>query len=173
MLYKTQFFKQIFISTLLIGTFLNIFTFGEKPRNNPQKYGYKIEMFKVQCTNFTSDLVRLETCKILAKRGTGGLLNLVIHYKGVTDIKTKLKFLYRGTSGHYQPFLIDVIMNPCDMLRYKSENIMLQRSLTVIEEFDKTLRTGCPLKGPYNMSNFDINKLIGNVYPPVAAGEIL
>lgn len=166
--------KKIFILTLLVGTYLETL-FGVKLPNNSdsKKNGYKIEIFKLQCINFTTQLVQLETCKIVAKRGTGGLLNIIVHYKGAKDIKMNMKFFYRGTSGQYQPSVIDIVLDPCDMLRYKNDNILLKRALVVIEEFDHNLKKGCPLVGPFNMTNFDINNLIGNAYPPVVAGEVL
>lgn len=166
--------KRVFISLLLITSVS--FLYGDrvvKRNKSPlsDDKGYKMELFKIECYNFTKT-IRMGVCKIIAKRGIGGLLNLVLHYKGVTDFKVNVKLFYRGTSGRYQPFLVDVVMDFCDLLQYQTQNKLLSLTLKVFDDYDPNLHNGCPLVGPLNFSLLDINKLIGPILPPVVPGEL-
>lgn len=135
------------------------------------KQGYKIRTFKLFCSDFNeTNLVRLERCELIAKRGYLGLANIVIHYKGVRDLQMTVKFFYRGTSGKYQPFVVDFTIDLCDLARYSSANQIVLRAIKVFEDFDSNLMKGCPLVGPLNISNYDYDKESEKFYPPVIAG---
>lgn len=148
----------------LIVILLVKFTYGEK--------GFKTRQFKILCFNFNHTKIRMERCEINAKRGTGGLLNIVLHYKGVTELQCDMKLFYRGTSGRYQPYLIDLKMDACELLaqRNKTGNEIKRRVYTVFRRFDPNLSNGCPLVGPFNISNFDFDKESEKFFPPVVPG---
>lgn len=154
--------KSLFPIQVLIIFFLLKLTYGEK--------GYKIKQFKILCYNFNHPKVRLERCEIKAKRGTGGLLNIILHYKGLTELQCNLKLFYRGTSGRYQPYLMDIQMDACSLDENKTGNEIKRRALKVFSQFDPGFRNGCPLVGPFNISNFDFDKESEKFYPPVIAG---
>lgn len=90
------------------------------------KLNYSFRNIKIACSNFNSTEIRLGKCEIVAKRGTPGLVNLVVYYEGVSDFITTLRFLYRGTSGKYQPFLTEITLDAC--IKIKPTNLLLLRA---------------------------------------------
>lgn len=105
-----------------------------------EKLNYSFKNIKIECFNFNTTAIRLEKCEIVARRGTPGLINVAIYYEGVSDLQLNMKFFYRGTSGRYQPYLVDVILDPCWKIR-PSNTILLRaaayfRILIVILEMD-------------------------------------
>lgn len=158
------------MKTLVLIQFLVILLFlkscaGEK--------GFKIRQFKILCYNFNSTKLRLERCEINAKRGTGGLLNIVLHYKGLKELQCNLKLFYRGTSGRYQPYFVDILMDACDLATRNTSNEIKRRVFTVFRKFDPNFRNGCPLVGPLNISNFDFDMESEKFFPPVIAGSLI
>lgn len=132
--------------------------------------GYTIKQFKFLCSDFDETKLRVKRCELVAKRGRLGLVNFVVDYEGLPEIYLTMKLFYRGTSGKYQPYLIDVEIDACDVAKYASENKMLQRILQVFDEFDPNLRKGCPLHGPLNISDWEFDKEAEKFWPPVSPG---
>lgn len=68
------------------------------------------------------------------------LFTCIADYEGLNDICVQAKLFYRGASGKYQPFLINLDFNACDASRYFSTNKLLQRVLSVFDKFDPSFR---------------------------------
>lgn len=66
------------------------------------------------------------------------------------------KLFYRGTSGNYQPFIVNLQFDLCNVVEAAASNKIIRTGLEVIAaRFDKTIIEGCPLKGPLNVSDWD------------------
>lgn len=129
---------------------------------------YTIKQFKFLCSNFNTTKIRLENCYLKALRGRLGCVNMVAHYKGITDVSMTVKLFYRGTSGRYQPYFVDVDLDACDLLKYQSDNPIWQRIFKIFDEFDPSFRHGCPLVGPFNISMWEFDKEAEKFWPPVS-----
>lgn len=100
--------------------------------------------------------MQIDRCEIKSKRGTNGLLNIVAHYDGISDIYIEIKLFYRGTSGRYQPFILNLHFDMCKIVDAAVSNVVIKAALEVIAvRFDKTILDGCPLKGPFNLTDWD------------------
>lgn len=132
--------------------------------------GFFLEQLKIQCYNFNTTKVRIEKCELIARRETGNLLNFIVHYKGLTDLRAHFKLYYRGTSGSYQPYILDFEVNPCDMAKYNTTHKLIKPIIDLCLTFDINLVKGCPLHGPLNMTNFDLDKTTSVFLPPVLPG---
>lgn len=101
--------------------------------------------------------MQVEKCEIKAKRGTNGILNVIVHYRGISDIRVSTQLFYRGTSGRYQPFIINVNFDMCKWVEEAASNVVIRAALdTVMTQFDSTIFEGCPLQGPFNLSNWNV-----------------
>lgn len=133
-----------------------------------EKLNYSFKIIKIQCYNFNTSIVRMDKCEIVARRGTPGLVNVVAYYEGATDLQDHLIFYYRGTSGKYQPYLVDVILDAC--VHTKHTNPILQLACKYFTRFDSGFGKGCPLKGPFNTSFLNIQTAAEEIFPPVIPG---
>lgn len=134
------------------------------------KKGWSIKQFKFLCSDYNTTKVRLLRCDLVARRGFLGLVNIAVDYKGVTDLLMTLKLFHRNTKGRYLPYLIDVTLNPCNLAKYNTGNEIMVRAYKVFDRFDPNLPRGCPLTGPFNITDFDYDKEAEAFYPPIVAG---
>lgn len=134
--------------------------------------GYKIRQYKILCFNFNDPRFRKERCEIKPARGTGGLLNIVIHYKGLNELQCNFRMYHRNTLGKYQPYLINVMLDACEKesSKWGGGDEIKKRVYKVFDSFDPNFKNGCPLVGPMNVSNWDFDKESEKFYPPVMAG---
>lgn len=158
-------FLLIKISALLLMVSL-VLTLEKKISQRP----FQVKIFRLQFFNFNSSSFCLGECKITAKRGTNGLINCVAYYEGINDLWIQAKFFYRGTSGKYQPFILNLDFNACDAAIFVSGNKVLQKFLNGFDKFDPSFTKGCPLKGPFNMTNFDVDAEAAWLFPPIMPG---
>lgn len=122
----------------------------------PSTKKYVIRQLNIKCFNIDTTRIQFDRCELKSKRGTNGLINIVVHYNGIADIKIETKLFYRGTSGRYQPFIINVEFDLCHFVDAAVSNKIIKTALEVIAvKFDKTIVEGCPLKGPFNVTNWD------------------
>lgn len=151
-----------FLTTLLIS--ILVFRVSLSGKN------YRIKQFRFLCSEIDTTKVRVESCYLKAIRGRLGLVNLVVHYKGLKDAFLTMKMFYRGTSGRYQPYLIDVEFDVCDVGKFSSQNKIWQRIFKVFDDYDPHLRKGCPLTGPLNISMWEFDKEAEKFLPPIIPG---
>lgn len=75
---------------------------------------------------------------------------------------------FRNTNGRYQPYILAVTLNYCELAeKYKNGNPLVQRLIKFIVLHDKTVLDGCPIKGPYNMRDFELNSVVLDYLPPI------
>lgn len=130
---------------------------------------FKTRVFRLEY-NFNTTTIRLGVCKTTAQRGKNGFVNCIAYYNKMNDIWVQAKFFYRGTSGTYQLFIVNLDFDACDPSRYISENILLLRALTVFDKFDPSFRKGCPFVGPFYSTNFHFDDEAAWLFPPIMPG---
>lgn len=124
--------------------------------DHPLKKKYVIRQINLKCLNIDKTRIQIDRCDIKSRRGTNGLLNLVAHYEGIDDMKIETKLYYRGTSGRYQPFIVNVQFDICNFANAAASNPIVKAAFNVLAvRFDPTIVDGCPLKGPFNLTEWD------------------
>lgn len=161
--------RSLLLLFIIFLIFTQIQTLLPPPHNTGR--GFTLKQLKIQCYNFNTTKLRMEKCEFIAKRETGNLLNYVMHYKGLTNLRARLALYYRGTSGKYQPYILDFEANPCDVTQYNTTNKLIRSITNLYLPYDPHLLKGCPLIGPYNMTNFDLDNTVGPFLPPVLPGK--
>lgn len=51
--------------------------------------------------------------------------------------------------------------------KYKNGSIMERRMIKLFDLHDKTVLEGCPIKGPFEMRNFEFNSVVPDYFPPI------
>ena len=138
-----------------------------------QKKAYSIKTFRIENHTYNESLWQVSSCMIKAVRGKNGIINCITHYEGIKDLWILAQIFYRGTSGRYQPFLLNVDINVCDLTKFAASNKLFQIVFKIFDKFDPTLKDGCPLKGPLIVSNFDFEAESSWIFPPIIPGIFL